>query len=71
MRYNFEEPIDWRARNATATRCRQRPATARLIHALEGPRPAARHCLNLPARAAAGLKRLLSTRALDLFLRGR
>jgi hypothetical protein len=35
-----------------------------------GRKAAASYCLNLPARAA-GLKRLLSTRALDLVLRGR
>jgi NAD(P)-dependent dehydrogenase (short-subunit alcohol dehydrogenase family) len=45
--------------------------TAELIHALESPRPAARYRVTLPARVAAGLKRLLSTRAFDLVLRGR
>jgi NAD(P)-dependent dehydrogenase (short-subunit alcohol dehydrogenase family) len=45
--------------------------TARLIHALESPRPAARYRVTLPARTAAGLKRLLSTRMLDRVLRGR
>jgi NAD(P)-dependent dehydrogenase (short-subunit alcohol dehydrogenase family) len=45
--------------------------TARLVHAIESPHPAARYRVTLPARIAAGLRRLLPTRALDRVLRQR
>lgn len=44
--------------------------TAKLIAALESPRPAARYTVTHPARAAAVLRRLLSTRWLDRVLAG-
>ena len=45
--------------------------TAKLIAALENPRPAARYTVTHPARAAAALRRLLPTGWLDRVLAGR
>lgn len=45
--------------------------TAKLVHALESARPAARYRITLPARAAAVMRRTLPTRLLDRILRGR
>jgi NAD(P)-dependent dehydrogenase (short-subunit alcohol dehydrogenase family) len=45
--------------------------TARLIHALESPRPRARYFVTRPTYAADALRRLLPTRLLDRVLRGR
>lgn len=42
--------------------------TEKLIHALESPRPRPRYYVTWPTRAAGILKRVLSTRALDLVL---
>ena len=43
--------------------------TARLIHAIESPRPRARYHVTTPTRIADVLRRLLPTRALDAVLR--
>ena len=43
--------------------------TARLIHAVESPRPRARYRVTTPAKGAALLRRLLPTRALDRVLK--
>jgi len=43
--------------------------TARLIHALESPRPKPRYHVTLPTRAMSLLRRLLPTRGLDSILR--
>ncbi len=45
--------------------------TATLVRALEAPRPAPRYRVTVPAKGAAMLRRLLSTRALDAVLRRR
>ena len=45
--------------------------TARLVQALESPRPAARYFVTRPTYAAGALRRLLPTRILDRVLRGR
>ncbi|HRO12891.1 SDR family NAD(P)-dependent oxidoreductase [Amaricoccus sp.] len=45
--------------------------TARLLHALESPRPRPRYHVTAPTRAAGLLRRLLPTRALDAVVRGR
>lgn len=45
--------------------------TAKLIHALESPRPAARYAVTLPTHVAFWLRRALPTRLLDRVLGGR
>ncbi len=45
-----------------------RAVTAKLIHALEAPRPRARYFVTTPTYLMGGLKRLLPTRALDWVL---
>ena len=45
--------------------------TRKLIHAVEGARPAARYRVTLPAHAAALMRRLLPTRMIDRVLRER
>jgi short-subunit dehydrogenase len=42
---------------------------AKLVHAVEAPRPRARYPVTLPAHAVAWLKRLLPTRLLDRIVR--
>lgn len=43
---------------------------AKLVHALEAPRPRARYFVTVPTYTAALMRRLLPTRALDRFLAG-
>ncbi len=45
--------------------------TAKLIHALDSPRPRARYTVTTPAHAAAVMRRMMPTRLLDRLLRGR
>ena len=45
--------------------------TAKLVHALESPRPRRRYRVTAPSRVAWALRRLLPTAALDRVLRGR
>ena len=45
--------------------------TARLVRALESPRPRPRYFVTAPTHAAGLLRRLLSTRTLDAIVRGR
>lgn len=45
--------------------------TAKLIHALESPRPAARYRVTVPAHGASFLRRVLPTRLLDRLMRDR
>lgn len=83
---HFERWVDWRASaraeqyRALLSRLYQGgtdrwqlPAsavTARLVHALESPKPRARYRITLPARTAWMLRRLLPTRLLDRVLGG-
>ena len=56
---------------ATASSCPPAAVTARLVQALESPRPRPRYFVTTPTHAADLLRRLLPTRALDAVVRGR
>ena len=60
--YDGAPPADWGELGCEAT-------TAKLIHALESPRPRARYYVTRPTYVAGYLKRLLPTRVIDRILR--
>ena len=69
-RVRYEALIDGLARGGKQTfKLEPEAVVARLVHAVESPRPKARYFVTTPTYAAAFLKRVLPTRALDLFAR--
>ena len=67
-RVRYEALIDGLARGGKQTfKLEPEAVVARLVHAVESPRPKARYFVTTPTYAAAFLKRVLPTRALDLF----
>lgn len=67
-RARYEALIDGLARGGKQTfKLEPEAVVARLVHAVESPRPKARYFVTTPTYAAAFLKRVLPTRMMDVF----